>query len=350
MVPVSSDALLQAIASDAPCGSNLEYDPEFTALERAATPPSDARIVGTDSNDEGPDWVAVARQAIALMSRTKDLRVVSVLVKALLQTNGLLGLSQGVAALRGIIDLYWDTLYPELLADEDNDPVLRVNALRELCDRRSILVPLRLQPLVSLAGIGTFGLRDIALATGETLPGKDDPVPDMGKIDAAFANCELTQLASHTEAVGQALADLRAIETAVSSRVGAEAVVSFDELTSVLSQMHKILSARLAARRPVESHDSGDNGENGTDSPVNGGRSSTKSGALGEVSSREDVQRVLDKLCAYYEKNEPSSPVPLLLRRARRLAAMDFMDIIRELAPSGASEIELIRGPENTDN
>lgn len=349
MTAMSSEALLEPISPDAPCGANLEYDPEFTALERAASPPSEARIVGADSDDDGPDWVAVARQAIALLSRTKDLRIVSILIKALLRTNGLVGLSQGVFVLRSLIERYWDTLYPELLEDEDNDPALRINAMQELCDRRSMLVPLRAQPLVSLSGLGSFSLKDVALATGEAQPGKGDTVPDMATIDAAFANCELTQLTASAAALDQAISDLRTIETTVTTQLGVEAPLSFDELTRVLLQMHKVLQARLDARQLQEPRAWGNGGAASEEPSAKGAASEPKAVALGEVSSREDVQRVLDKLCAYYQKHEPSSPVPLLLQRARRLAAMDFMEIIRDLAPSSLSEIETIRGPEDTN-
>ena len=56
------------------------------------------------------------------------------------------------------------------------------------------------------------------------------------------------------------------------------------------------------------------------------------------------------EICAYYERNEPSSPVPILLKRARRLSAMSFMEIVRDLTPAGTAELEVIRGPNEADN
>jgi type VI secretion system protein ImpA len=40
----------------------------------------------------------------------------------------------------------------------------------------------------------------------------------------------------------------------------------------------------------------------------------------------------------------------MLLRRAKRVVTMSFLEIVRELAPSGMSEIETLRGPEATDS
>jgi type VI secretion system protein ImpA len=66
-----------------------------------------------------------------------------------------------------------------------------------------------------------------------------------------------------------------------------------------------------------------------------------------QISSREDVLRALDRLCDYYECYEPSSPVPLLLKRARRLATGSFVDIVRDLAPDALSQIQQICGIES---
>ena len=63
-----------------------------------------------------------------------------------------------------------------------------------------------------------------------------------------------------------------------------------------------------------------------------------------KTNTREDVIRALDKACRYYESHEPSSPVPLLLKRAKRLVAKDFMEILRDLAPEGVSQAEKISG------
>ena len=71
----------------------------------------------------------------------------------------------------------------------------------------------------------------------------------------------------------------------------------------------------------------------------------TKSaGAVGEIRSREDAIRVLDLVCKYIERNEPTNPAPLLIKRAQRLMSLGFLDIIKELAPDGMGQIEVITG------
>ena len=67
----------------------------------------------------------------------------------------------------------------------------------------------------------------------------------------------------------------------------------------------------------------------------------------GEILTREDAMRVLDKVIDYFNRNEPSSPVPILLRRARRLVSKNFMEILKDLAPDGLKDAEKIRGGED---
>ena len=66
----------------------------------------------------------------------------------------------------------------------------------------------------------------------------------------------------------------------------------------------------------------------------------------GEVESRDDVLRSLDRILAYYARHEPSSPLPVLLTRARGLVQADFAAIVRNLIPDGLSQFEHLRGPD----
>ena len=66
--------------------------------------------------------------------------------------------------------------------------------------------------------------------------------------------------------------------------------------------------------------------------------------SLGPITTRADALLLMDLVRAYYERYEPSSPLPFLIDRARRLADKDFMDILRDLAPDGLSQAQHIAG------
>jgi type VI secretion system protein ImpA len=64
----------------------------------------------------------------------------------------------------------------------------------------------------------------------------------------------------------------------------------------------------------------------------------------GAINSREDVIRALDAICAYYARNEPSSPIPMFMERSKKLVMMSFVDLIKELVPEGLSKVDMLRG------
>jgi type VI secretion system protein ImpA len=66
--------------------------------------------------------------------------------------------------------------------------------------------------------------------------------------------------------------------------------------------------------------------------------------ANGTIASREDALRSLQRVCDWLEANEPSNPAPLLIHRAQRLMSKSFIDIIRDLAPEGLSQVEKLAG------
>jgi type VI secretion system protein ImpA len=341
-VSVEQEVLLKAVSAEAPSGPELEYDPEFTALLAAASPAVQERLVGPSVAAEEPNWRALEEQAAVMLGRTKDLRIAAVIVKARLRQAGLPGLASGIGLLRALCERYWDSLYPQV--DSDGDATARLTALRELCDKQRVLAWLRNLPLLQLPALGAFTLKDLTAPIGEAANGGGR---DVGKIDAAFAQCDLSHLQRQVNALQESLNDLGAIESWVVDKLGAHRSVGFDELRALLEPMHRLLRSRLELRVPAAEASVMQSAAS-TVAAANGNAQTRTSGPL-DVRTREDVQRVLDVLCLYYEQHEPSSPVPLLLRRARRLSAMNFMEILRDLAPAGTPEVEVIRGREGTE-
>jgi predicted component of type VI protein secretion system len=64
----------------------------------------------------------------------------------------------------------------------------------------------------------------------------------------------------------------------------------------------------------------------------------------GEIETRDDVVKQLERICAFYARHEPASPVPFLLKRAERLVKMDFISAVRELADKGLPQLEVLAG------
>lgn len=331
------DRLLAPVSPEAPGGENLEYDPAFIALEQAARGRAEQRMGDAVVAGEEPDWRRVEQTAPELLGRTKDLRVAVCLARAWIWTSGLPGLRDGLALLRGLLERYWDTLHPLLDPDDALDPTLRLNTLAALADADATLRAVREAPLAEARGVGRVSLRDVQLAAAGTAEGG----PDVAAIEAAFAGCDGEALAATTKAAEEALAHLRAIRQFLAER--ADAGDTLAELTRVTRAAWQILTDHVAG--PAESGtaapaDEARPGEEAMETP----RQPSSAGREDRITGRDDAVRLLERLCAYFEEHEPSSPVPLLLRRAKRLVSKNFLDIVRDLAPDGLAQVEALRG------
>src|SRR5579864_6885158 len=97
---IDVDELLKPISEGNPCGEDLSYDPKFMAL--------DALIAGKPETQFSPaeeaDWKAVRDACLELLARSKNLRVAVTLCLALLKLDGVSGLRDGLALLKGLLE------------------------------------------------------------------------------------------------------------------------------------------------------------------------------------------------------------------------------------------------------
>jgi type VI secretion system protein ImpA len=338
MALIDTENLLQPIAGDEPTGTNLEYDPAFALLERSAQGKAEQQIGQTIVPSEPPDWKAVHEQAAALLARTKDLRIVSHLVRALLHREGFVGLAEGLGVIRGLLERYWAPLHPRLDPDDQHDPTIRISALALLSDAQ-LLGALRAAPLVKSRAFGPVSLRDIAIASGETAAPPGTPKLEMTAVEAAFQDATDEALETTATAIAQSVEHLRRIESVFTEAAGV-AGPDVTGLTQILNQANRAVGPRLERRKAAAA---------GALAPAGGEGAVLTNGtghvaSSGEITSRDDVVRALDKICDYYARHEPSSPLPLLLQRCKRLATMSFLEIVREMVPDGLSQVEMIAG------
>jgi type VI secretion system protein ImpA len=324
------ESILQPVAVAEPCGCDLEYDPAFLELERLVQGKPEQQMGSAVLPRQEPDWNAVAHRAATLLGKTKDLRIALHLTWAWLATDGFTGLRDGLAVLRGLVERYWDGVFPRLDPAEKNDPTLRVNILMGLCDAAAVTDRVRALPLVTSRSSGRFSLRDLG---GDPSPARGTESPASAAIDAAFAESEVADLQSRSDCVRESIEHLAAIEATVAAHVGVAHAPSFAKLSGLLTQAHKILAARLVERGVAAL-------------PAASETRPASAVLTGAAASREDVVILLDRICDYYQRYEPSSPVPLLLRRCKRLVSASFLEIVRDIAPDGVSQVEMWRGKE----
>jgi type VI secretion system protein ImpA len=328
---IDVEALLQPVSPEDPCGPSLEYDKAYLELVRISRGKPEQRQGDAVIPAEEPDWKEVESRATEILARTKDLRIALLLTKALLHTAGFSGFAQGLALLRGLVERYWEPVHPRLDPDDNNDPAARMNILGELADPEGIVRSFRLMPIVDARGVGRFNLRDVAIAAGD-LP-MVDGAPDQALIGAAFAAADATAIVATGAVTRDIQTQVNALLGSVNEKVGEGNGPDLSRLRQLVDQADRVIREHTPSATP-----------DGDGAVTNGATHGAGQALTGEIRSREDVLRALDKIVLYYERNEPSSPVPVLIRRCRRLATMGFMDIMRDVAPSGLTEVEVLRG------
>ena len=347
MSTIDVDAWLVEIDPDAPCGPDLEYDPAFLALEQEALGKPEVQYGETITPAVPPDWKVVRRMAAELLERSRDLRLAVHLLRASLALSGIAGLADALTLIERLLEARWDSVHPALDADDDNDPTLRINSLAILADSGTLVRELKEATLVLLPGLGPLTIKLLEIANGELPPPAGEEKIATGSIERAIADLDADKLAASIDLLGRALAAAVNIEAILVRQVGSSQALNLDALTRPLRRAHEFLARQQGGAAP-EPQAAGD--EDGGTPALDGAARAARTAINGEIGSRDDVVRTLDKLVDYYGRHEPSSPIPILLARARRLVPMNFFEIMQDLAPDGIAQLTVIRGPDSAQD
>ena len=327
--------------TDGICGVDLEYDNDFLALTQAAAGKPETQFEAATP----PDWRAVREQAETLLSSCRDLRIAMLWVRACINLEGFAALPEGLRLLHGLLDTFWDNLHP-LPDPDDGDPYARMNTLAELRELSGVLGDVRRSTLFSARGVGDVQVRQVEVALG-LLPARDD--------EASISRDQLGQMLQAATAQdpslraqpSQAMATLKQLTALLNDRAGTEAAPDLKPLQSMLHQLVVVMPAEAPADDGA--FDGAGNGHGGTadddqGAGSTGGGGSTRRGLSGGVHSRDDALRAIDMVCEYLERTEPTSPAPLLLRRARRMINRNFLQLMKDLAPEALADVARVMG------
>lgn len=334
------------IDAQQPCGLDCEYDPGFLALSQAVAGKPEQQFGDTVIPAVEPDWRVVEQMATDLLGKAKDLRVASLLTLAATRLHGVTGFAAGIKLIQLLCEQYWEEVHPRLIIDGDNDPYLRIGALASLsgsgggyADSSPIMRALRDAPIANRAV--TIRVRDVELAAANDAAARYS--------DAQVVVILKDAIAEGSEAITafeQAVVSFSALSAQVASRMSAEEQPDF----SALEALNKTVSGAIArAKSSGLPEPSGDGEAEAAAGVESGAPGRARAGAVGEVRSREDVRRALQRVCEYLEQHEPSNPASLFARRAERMLGMDFIGIVRELSPDSMQQIQIVTGVKLSD-
>lgn len=340
-----------AVSDTAPCGANLEYDSRFQELLRISEGTREQQYGRTIVAAKPPDWKQMRDLAANLLPTTRDLRLGVLVVEIETHFSGLRGCASGLEMLRQWIVNLWPNLYPSLEDDEDDDHFMRINALARLCEPQRLPSQLQNIDIVEVPPHTKITIADIEALRGHG-SGRTSSIERMttAEIEAAFLAADLSQLRFAFDECQQALHSLTGIVTFLERTIGAaawDAALLRQRLRDAVEITKHYLRKRLsiADSAVTEVSVAGDASNIPAIAQLNSDASFAGIDAGSPfVTSRGQAAEMLDRITEFFESQEPSSPVPILLRRAKRLINQDFVGILRELAPDSLAQVQELVG------
>jgi type VI secretion system protein ImpA len=328
-----SKALLEPISPDAPCGKNLDDTDVLaafdayqlfgqTTLDPEKTNPGDPVRKEARKSDRPPNWAQIRDEALSALGTSKDLRLLAYLAAAILRTDGI----PAFAATLGVAS-NWLAVHPtQVFPLVDEDAMFRQNAMNCFADPVAVIDGLRRSPLVSHRQHGRFSLRDLDILSGALQPTDKDTRPDQNQVVSAFHETAIEELRSLQSTIDSGLTALGAIDSAMREAYGTEFAPNFDQLTTQFKKMALVVKNHIATHPSAQPEETGE-------AATGDGQQGGTLVAVGAIKSRQDAIRALDAAAEFFRKNEPSSPIPLFLERAKRLVSKDFLEVLADIAP-----------------
>ena len=341
------DGLLAPRSGENVSGENLEYDQLFVEMELAAEPEESHQIGDHKIEGAEPDYGKLADAAMAILEKSHDLRAATFLAVAKFRRGGFAEARQVVSYMRRVLEDHWDTCYPEV-EDDGADVTMRSNAVLTLSDADTMMPAIRNAPITESPSFGKMTFRDVQVAEGEVQPreGQENP-PDLATVEAAFQDTPDDWKEALFADLDGIVEDVQAIE-AVFDEKAPGLGPDLEATRKLVARIRKRIPGGEAGG-PAEEEAADDSGGDAVAAPAAGGAPAAVA-APGVIASSQDVKAALDRIITYYQRHEPSSPVPVLIERAKRLVDADFLTIVKDMAPSGMDNVRTVGGLEEEDD
>jgi len=331
-MPLRED-LLNPIAGGNPAGTDLRYDPVFDRIKEARREDDDAPQGDWQRERKVADFAQVTKLASeVLATKSKDLQVAAWLTEAQLRREGFAGLRASLALLRGMLERFWDGLYPE---PEDGDVELRAAPLD--------WVGSRLEMAVKNVPLTKSGHDFVAHKASRAVPTEGDAAADEKKsevraqaiadgkptpetIEQGFAATPKAWYKALRADLEGSLEELNALDEAAQAKFGTNGPSFATLRTSLEEVLH--LAKQLLTRKlqvdpdPVEAneaaHAQGTNDAGDAPAAPSGSSAAERRTLGAEPVDREDAASRIVGAARFFRRTNPRDPAPYLLLRGFR--------------------------------
>lgn len=339
---IDVNELLAPIPGSDPAGSDASFSDQFDRIREARRADDPLLAQGEWKTElKVADWREAQSLAEDILLRTsKDLQAAVWLAEAAISRHGLEGARDGFALLAGLLDTYWDGLYPRA---EDGDLEERASKLAWFATYGSrALQQMRLnddpQAPLNLAGwIDSREVDNLGRQNAEAY----QAALDEGRINGEAYDARM--IATPEPMLRERLVEVQAARDAFTrfsamsdGKLGRDApnLAPIDDALKKIQQVY----ARVATAKGIGGVAAVV--EEGADAPAGGsmGSAGMAAGAGvaldlggGSLASKEAALRALGEIAGFFRRTEPHSPVAYLLERAVLWANMPLEQFLAEL-------------------
>jgi type VI secretion system protein ImpA len=357
------DQLLAPIAGDNPAGIDLREDRSSTSLydkvkdARTTARELEKRQERRDTTKPDPDldrdlrgltpaWHTILDVAPTILAeKSKDLEITAFLIEAMLRLQGPAGLRDGLRLARGLVEAFWEQLYP--VPDEDGiatriAPLTGLIAGQERSEG-TLVRPLRLVLLTEAGDVDPVTYADLVRA--EQLEGLAGP-EKAKRVAAGALTVEAFQAKvrqTPAEFYRTLYDDLTACRLEYEKLGGAMDTAwgrespSTNNVREILDDLDRCIRQFVG---PIVTFVVPQPEVAATEAEAAGpgpGAASAPAAATGVIATREDAFRALGVAADYFRRTEPQSLIPLVIDEAIRRARLPLSELLAELIPDDAT-------------
>ncbi|WP_299439373.1 type VI secretion system protein TssA [uncultured Rhodospira sp.] len=344
------DAMLAPIEGDSPVGVNLRDDtsgssPLFTLSDLRRTAAAAERSMVMDEDAGIPEqWGEILDKAPeVLATRSKDLRVACWLIEAAARYHGFAGLRDGFDLVAGLVEQYWDDLYPPIedSIEDKTDPIAGLNGVG---GDGALIAPIRLMPLTEGMS-GSFGLWQFEQAN--ELRKLNDPEKVQARVNAGTISYEQfgqavletpnTFYAALAATVQQTRDSFARLDAVMTEKCGADAPPSsnisrtLEEVADALGVIMRTWNKGPPPGEETGAEEAADvaSGADGAAAAGGGGGG----GAAGPIKDREQAFGQMLRIAEFFRRTEPQSVIPQTLEDLVRRGRLPLDKLLEELIP-----------------
>jgi type VI secretion system protein ImpA len=314
--------LLDPIPGPSPSGENLYYSSLYDKIKEARRQEEEIPQGEWRHDVKKADYPQVIKLATeALAKKSKDLQLAAWLTEAWLSQEGIAGLADGLDLLRGLIENFWESVYPEL---EDGDAEMRATPLEWVGTRLEEAVkrvPLTRSGLDWFSYKESRGVAYEAEAAGNETKSKarEAAIADRKltpeEFDGAFDATPTEYCAGLQQELNRALESLEALNPLADEKFGG-AAPGFGPLRTALEEVKQTLRI-LLAKRGAAAPAAGEAVQTAYGEPAEQAAPAWGA-AQAEPTDQESAFQHVAAVARYLRKGSPNSPVPYLLLRGLR--------------------------------